>query len=88
MYFIELNNNIMTFNLMFWLWRESPVEYTKKVYKEILVELYNIVSADISSDTIGINIKSHKTTVKSNSSTVKTDGKTTIKLNLIPNGNN
>lgn len=76
------------FNIAFGLWKSATVEYTKKVYKEMTQELYNLVSADISSDTMSINIKSHKTIVKSNSSTVRTDGKTTINLNLRPNEHN
>ena len=75
----------MVFNIINWLWKQWPVEYTKEYYEKHTADIKNIVSADVYTDRINIGTKSATTIVKTNSSTVKTDSTTTIQLNLKPN---
>lgn len=39
MFTLELNNNIMVMNIIGWLWKEAPVEYSKRYFERIQIEV-------------------------------------------------
>lgn len=78
----------MVMNIMFWLGKQAPVEYTIKYYKEITTTVLSKITAAIDSNKLSVNLKSNTVEIKQNSTTIKTDNKISVTLNIKPNANN
>lgn len=73
---------------MFGLWIEWPVSYTVKYYKEIETKILWNITAEVESNHKSLNLKSNSIEIKENSTTIKTDNKISVTLNIKPNANN
>lgn len=78
----------MVMNLMFWLGKQAPVEYTIKYYKEITTKVFAKITAKVESNAISVNVKTNKVVINEKSARIKPNNKLNVTLNIKPHANN